>query len=152
LSKLTIEETLKRLVKAGLDTLPGAGAEILSDRVRCIISPGKPGVKAWVEVMECAHKMRIGTTATMVYGHIETLLERMEHLVLLRDIQSKKPAGAPRIRAFICWPMQIKGTKLSQMDLLDLPTVTDHLKDGGNKQNSTQQHSSYSGILAYNRP
>lgn len=128
LSKLTIEETLKRLVNAGLDTLPGAGAEILSDRVRKAISPGKPGVKEWREVMECAHKMGIGTTATMVYGHIETLSERMEHLVLLREIQSKKPADAPGFRAFICWPMQTKGTKLSQMELTDHPSVADHLK------------------------
>jgi len=128
LSKLTIEQTLIRLRAAGLDTLPGAGAEILSQRVRKILSPGKPGVQAWRDVMECAHRMGIGTTATMVYGHIETLAERMEHLILLRDIQSVKPAGSPGFRAFICWPMQIKGTRLNTDEILHKPTAADHLK------------------------
>ncbi|PKP06347.1 MAG: dehypoxanthine futalosine cyclase [Bacteroidetes bacterium HGW-Bacteroidetes-5] len=128
LSKLTIAQTLTRLRAAGLDSLPGAGAEILSDRVRKTLSPGKPGVKAWADVMECAHKMNISTTATMVYGHIETLSERMEHLILLRDIQSRKPAESPGFRAFICWPMQIKGTKLQMSDIVLKPTAVDHLK------------------------
>ncbi len=127
-SKLSVEETLKRLVKAGLDTLPGAGAEILSDRVRRLISPGKPSVKDWREVMEIAHRMGIGTTATMVYGHIETMEERMEHLSLIRDIQSLKPREAPGFRAFICWPMQTKGTKLELMAKMPQLSVIEHLK------------------------
>ena len=120
-----------RLIDAGLDTLPGAGAEILSERVRKLLSPAKPGVKAWVKVMECAHKLGLGTTATMVYGHIETLKERIEHLIILRDIQNKKPIGTPGFRAFICWPMQTEGTKLSQMEQMSgviSPDAIEHLK------------------------
>jgi cyclic dehypoxanthinyl futalosine synthase len=130
-SNLTIEETLKRLIDAGLDTLPGAGAEILSDRVRKLISPAKPGVNAWVKVMKCAHNLGLGTTATMVYGHIETLKERFEHLILLRDIQKEKPEGAPGFRAFICWPMQTEGTKLAEMEQMSeitAPDAIEHLK------------------------
>jgi cyclic dehypoxanthinyl futalosine synthase len=130
-SNLTIEETLKRLIDAGLDTLPGAGAEILSDRVRKLISPAKPGVNSWVKVMKCAHKLGLGTTATMVYGHIETLKERVDHLILLRDMQKGKPEGTPGFRAFICWPMQTEGTKLAEMEQMSgitAPDAIEHLK------------------------
>jgi cyclic dehypoxanthinyl futalosine synthase len=127
-SKLSIMDTLKRLIDAGLDTLPGAGAEILNDRVRSVISPGKPGTQAWIEVMESAHSLGLGTTATMVYGHIETIDERIEHLTLLRDIQSKKPEGSPGFRAFICWPMQISGTELSKITNIEKPTAAENLK------------------------
>lgn len=128
-SSLTVEETLKRLIAAGLDTLPGAGAEILSHRVRKILSPGKPGVQSWINVMQCAHKLGIGTTATMVYGHIETIEERIEHLILLRNLQNSKPVGSPGFRAFICWPMQIADTKLSKdYPEIKSPGVIEYLK------------------------
>lgn len=128
LSRLTIRETLKRLVAAGLDTLPGAGAEILSDRVRKVLSPGKPDSKQWEEVMREAHKLGIGTTATMVYGHIETIKERIEHLILLRDIQADKPEDAPGFRAFICWPMQSAGTKLGNKFKIESGNSVEYLK------------------------
>lgn len=131
ISNLTIEETLRRLIDAGLDTLPGAGAEILNERVRRLISPAKPSVSAWVKVMECAHRLGLGTTATMVYGHVESLHERMEHLTTLRDIQKRKPEGAPGFRAFICWPMQTEGTKLAEIKEMvgvKAPDAVDHLK------------------------
>ncbi|OFY44103.1 MAG: dehypoxanthine futalosine cyclase [Bacteroidetes bacterium GWF2_40_14] len=128
ISKLTIKETLSRLVAAGLDTLPGAGAEILSDRVRKILSPGKPDSKQWADVMREAHRMGIGTTATMVYGHIETIEERIEHLILLRDIQAEKPLGTPGFRAFICWPMQNTGTKLGERYKTEASNPVEHLK------------------------
>jgi len=111
-SSISIEECLKRLVAAGLDTLPGAGAEILSDRVRKIVSPAKPSAGKWLEVMSAAHKIGLSTTATMVYGHIETIEERMNHLILLRDLQARRPAGTVGFRAFILWPMQCRGTLL----------------------------------------
>ncbi len=123
LSKLTYKETLERLMEAGLDTLPGAGAEILSERVRKIISPAKPGAAQWKEVMTEAHRLGMSTTATMVYGHIETIRERMEHLITLRDIQKSKPEGSPGFRAFICWPMQTKGTRLEKL-YPDIPSQT----------------------------
>lgn len=128
ISRISIEETLERLVKAGLTTLPGAGAEILSDRIRKIISPAKPNTAKWCEVMRAAHKMGLSTTATMVYGHIETIEERMEHLVTIREIQADKPAGAPGFRAFISWPMQMEGTKLAEICAKRDITPVEHLK------------------------
>lgn len=129
ISKLTYKETLEQLIDSGLDTLPGAGAEILSDRVRKIISPAKPSVSQWIEVMKIAHQMRLSTTATMVYGHIETIEERMQHLLTLRDIQSEKPENSPGFRAFICWPMQTKGTVLNEKYGPFAPiTPADHLR------------------------
>jgi cyclic dehypoxanthinyl futalosine synthase len=127
-SNISIKETLERLIKAGLSSLPGAGAEILSDRVRKIISPGKPSAAKWKEVMIEAHRLGLGTTATMVYGHIETLGERIEHLITIRDLQAQKPEDCPGFRAFIGWPMQVEGTKLSQ--LYDIPQLSllEHLK------------------------
>ncbi|MDD2584333.1 MAG: CofH family radical SAM protein [Bacteroidales bacterium] len=128
LSNLSIRRTLERLVEAGLDSLPGAGAEILSDRVRKIISPGKPNVNSWKEVMECAHSLGLGTTATMVYGHIESIEERIEHLFILRDIQNKKEKDVPGFTAFIAWPMQLKGTKLGELYNIDKLSAIEHLK------------------------
>ena len=128
LSSLSIKDTLQRLVDAGLDTLPGAGAEILSDRVRKTLSPGKPTSKQWLDVMAEAHKMGLGTTATMVYGHIETLEERLEHLIAIRELQSVKPKEMPGFRAFIGWPMQTEGTKLAAKFITNKLTAIEHLK------------------------
>lgn len=115
LSKLSFREVLVRLRAAGLDTLPGAGAEILSDRVRRYLSPAKPTVQQWLDVMREAHRLGMSTTATMVYGHIETLEERIDHLLQLRTLQDERPAGTPGFRAFICWPMQLAGTALQRL-------------------------------------
>lgn len=115
LEKLSYREVLEQLVEAGLDSLPGAGAEILNDRVRKLISPGKPDTQAWIDVMLEAHRLGLLTTATMMFGHVETPLERMEHLVTLRTIQSQKPAGSIGFSAFIAWPFQDKGTLLERM-------------------------------------
>ena len=112
ISKLTYRQTLERLIAAGLDTFPGAGAEILCDRVRKIISPAKPSATEWLAVMEEAHKLGLSTTATMVYGSIETPEERIGHLFTLRETQNKKAEGAIGFRSFIPWPMQLKGTEL----------------------------------------
>lgn len=112
LSKMSYTEVLKSLMEAGLDTLPGAGAEILSQRVRDLVSPAKPSVQEWIEVAKCAHILGLNTTATMTYGFIETIEERMQHLITIRDIQKEKPKDAIGFRAFICWPMQSRGTKL----------------------------------------
>jgi len=106
------EYVLNKLVDAGLDSLPGAGAEILSDRVRKIISPGKCNTGQWLGVMEVAHKMNLPTSATMMFGHIETIEERINHLILIRDLQAKKPDGTYGFLSFIPWPFQHKGTVL----------------------------------------
>ena len=129
LSKMSIENTLKELINSGLDTLPGAGAEILDDSIRKIISPAKPSAKEWIDVMKCAHKLGMSTTATMVYGHIENNEQRMQHLITLRDIQHQKPSGVIGFRAFICWPMQVKGTKLFDLyPNIEKQTPADYLR------------------------
>lgn len=112
LEKMNYHDVLVALMDAGLDSLPGAGAEILTDRVRGQISPGKPNAQAWLDVMHEAHKLGLVTSATMMIGHIETPRERMEHLALLRELQNKKPAGVPGFLNFIVWTFQGKGTQL----------------------------------------
>jgi len=115
LEKSTHTEVLKALVDAGLDSLPGAGAEILNDRVRRLISKGKCTGREWLEVMKAAHQLNITTSATMMFGHVETIYERFEHLVWLREVQSQKPAGAKGFLAFIPWPFQDDGTLLNRL-------------------------------------
>jgi len=110
--KLSYAGVLSKLVEAGLDSLPGAGAEILSDRVRKIVSPAKATTGEWLGVMEEAHRLNLPTSATMMYGHVETPGERIEHLVLLRDLQDKKPFGHYGFITFIPWPFQDMGTEL----------------------------------------
>ena len=108
-------EVLSALHKAGLDSLPGAGAEILNDRVRRRISRGKCTGREWLEVMEAAHQLNITTSATMMFGHIETNYERMEHLVWLREVQDKKPTHAKGFLAFIPWPFMDEDTILKRL-------------------------------------
>lgn len=108
-------EVLKTLKDAGLDSLPGAGAEILNDRVRRLISKGKCTGKEWLDVMRAAHQLNITTSATMMFGHIETIEERFEHLVWLREVQAEKPKDAKGFLAFIPWPFQDDGTLLKRV-------------------------------------
>ena len=108
-------EVLEALIEAGLDSLPGAGAEILDDRVRRMISKGKCGAQEWLDVMRVAHQLNLTTSATMMFGHIETTLERFEHLVKVRDVQSEKPTNANGFLAFIAWPFQDDGTLLKRI-------------------------------------
>ncbi|MDR2938117.1 MAG: CofH family radical SAM protein [Prevotellaceae bacterium] len=108
LENLSCRETLQRLVTAGLDSLPGAGAEILVDEIRKKLSPAKPNVQAWLDVMREAHRMGLATSATMMFGHIETRAERIRHLMLIRDLQGEKPAGTYGFLSFICWPAQLE--------------------------------------------
>lgn len=115
LEGLSHTEVLRQLKEAGLDSLPGAGAEILNDRVRRLISKGKCTGKEWIDVMRAAHQLDITTSATMMFGHIETLEERFEHLVWLREVQSEKPEHAKGFLAFIPWPFQDDGTLLKRL-------------------------------------
>lgn len=112
--KLPYREVLEKLVSAGLDSLPGAGAEILSDRVRNTISHAKATTAEWLDVMREAHKMNLPTSATMMYGHMETIEERIEHLILLRDLQDEKPDGHYGFVTFVPWPFQDEGTVLRE--------------------------------------
>ena len=123
-SKLTIPETLTRLRDAGLDSIPGGGAEILVERVRKIIAPKKTKTKEWLGVMREAHRLGISTTATMMYGHVETLEERVEHLRRVRELQDETGG----FRAFFSWTFQDDGNRL--VDLVPAetrPTSFDYL-------------------------
>jgi cyclic dehypoxanthinyl futalosine synthase len=115
LEKSTHREVLMALKEAGMDSLPGAGAEILTDRVRRLISKGKCGAQEWLDIMHEAHKLDITTSATMMFGHVETLQERFEHLVKIREVQSRKPAHAKGFLAFIPWTFQDADTLLARI-------------------------------------
>lgn len=108
-------EVLEVLIEAGLDSLPGAGAEILDDRVRRMISKGKCTAQEWLDIMKVAHQLGLTTSATMMFGHIETKLERFEHLVKIRAVQEEKPEGEKGFLAFIAWPFQDDGTLLKRV-------------------------------------
>jgi cyclic dehypoxanthinyl futalosine synthase len=113
--KMSHHDVLVELKAAGMDSLPGAGAEILVDRVRRLISKGKCGAQEWLDIMAEAHQLHVTTSATMMFGHVETLAERMEHLIRLRDVQSRKPAGAKGFNAFIPWTFQDVDTLLTRI-------------------------------------
>jgi len=117
LSNLTVAEVIARLKKAGLDSIPGGGAEILSDRVRELAAPRKCSADEWIEVMRQAHLQDMRTTATMMFGHIETPEERLEHLLRIRDLQDETGG----FTAFIPWPFQPDNTYYSH-----IPKATAH--------------------------
>ncbi|MCD7962677.1 MAG: CofH family radical SAM protein [Rikenellaceae bacterium] len=119
LSRLDIKTVLQRLTDAGLDSLPGAGAEILDNEIRRRISPGKCTADQWLDVMRIAHGMNIATSATMMYGHVETVRHRMEHLAKIRDLQAECPGKNYGFIAFIPWIFRSTGTKLGK----DVETV-----------------------------
>jgi len=107
-------EILKSLIDSGMDSLPGAGAEMLIEKVRSKVSKNKCTAKQWLDVMMTAHQMHISTSATMMFGHIETILERMQHLVAIREVQSKKPNDTDGFISFIPWPFRDEGTVLQK--------------------------------------
>jgi len=115
LEGMSHRDVLMALKEAGHDSLPGAGAEILNDRVRRLISKGKCGAQEWLDIMHEAHKLNITTSATMMFGHVETLYERFEHLVKLREVQAKKPEHAKGFLAFIPWTFQDVDTMLRRI-------------------------------------
>jgi cyclic dehypoxanthinyl futalosine synthase len=115
LEKMSHHDVLKALKEAGMDSLPGAGAEILIDRVRRLISKGKCGADEWLAIMHEAHKLNITTSATMMFGHVETVQERFEHLAKIREVQAKKPENAKGFLAFIPWTFQDVDTLLTKI-------------------------------------
>jgi len=125
ISRLTIDETLERLSAAGLDSIPGGGAEILVDRVRRKISPHKCSTNEWLDVMDRAHRMDIPTTATMMFGHVESIEDRVEHLCQIREQQDKSGG----FTAFIPWPFQPGRTELGiDLGISGQVTGLDYLK------------------------
>jgi cyclic dehypoxanthinyl futalosine synthase len=109
-SDLTVGETLRRLQAAGLDSLPGGGAEVLVDRVRQAISPHKIATDEWLDVMRVAHGLGMPATATMMFGSIDTAAERVEHLRRIRDLQDETGG----FTAFIPWTFQAGHTALEE--------------------------------------
>ena len=109
--RMPLAEVFKKFKEAGLNSLPGGGAEILVERVRKIISPKKASSDRWIDVMRTAHKAGLKSTATMVFGHHETIEERMIHLLKIRDLQDETHG----FRAFIPWTLSPQGTpRMSQ--------------------------------------
>ena len=111
-NKLPLQTVLERLKAAGLGSIPGGGAEILVDRVRAAITRGKVMTDDWLEVMRVWHELGGRSTATMMFGHVETLAERIEHLERLRQLQDETGG----FTAFICWTFQPEHT-----DMADVP-------------------------------
>lgn len=110
-NNLSLEEVLTRLQKAGLGSLPGGGAEILVDRVRDEITRGKVMSDDWLNVMRVWHQLGGRSSATMMFGHVETLEERIEHLDRLRQLQDETGG----FTAFICWTFQPENTELTEI-------------------------------------
>lgn len=127
-----IKETISRLHEAGLDSIPGGGAEILDDRVRSKVSPNKIGWKQWQEVMLSAHSLGIPTTATMVFGHAETLEERIKHILRIRRMQEKYNG----FTAFIPWSFQFDESN----------DINPFLTDSSKFDESTQLNGGSTGI------
>ena len=111
LNKLGEMEVILRLKEAGLDSIPGGGAEILSDRVRRIMAPGKAMSDEWIGIMEKAHQAGLPTTATMMFAHIESYAERVEHFLRVRESQDRTGGYT----AFIPWTFQPGGTPMMQI-------------------------------------
>ena len=118
-------QALTALKKAGMDSMPGAGAEILSDRVRRLISKGKCTGQEWLDIMKVAHQIGLTTSATMMFGHIETLEERFDHLVRIREVQAQKPEEENGFLAFIPWPFMDDGTLLQRVKGINNETSAD---------------------------
>ena len=124
ISNLPITEVIKRLIAAGLDSIPGGGAEILNDRVRQSTAPRKCNADQWIEVMEEAHNQGLRTSATMMFGHIETAEERLEHLCRLRELQDRTKG----FTAFIPWPFQPDNTALNDQVEIEKTTGFGYLR------------------------
>lgn len=109
--------------------MPGAGAEILTDRVRRLISKGKCGAQEWLDIMHQAHLLNITTSATMMFGHVETIEERFEHLAKIREVQSRKPEDAKGFLAFIPWTFQDVDTLLAKIrGVHNLTTTEEYIR------------------------
>ena len=121
ISRLTVEETLKQMKEAGLDSIPGGGAEMLDDGVRDKISPKKQTAAEWLAFHETAHRVGLFTTATMMYGHVETLSHRIEHMLKIRSLQDRTGG----FTAFISWTFSPTNTR---MDRIRMASGQEYLK------------------------
>lgn len=115
---MTIEEVIRALVAAGLDSIPGGGGEILVQEIRDRVAKKKAGANRWLEVMEISHRLGLKTSVTMMYGLGETAADRIEHLFRVRDVQ-RRTGG---FTAFICWPLQPENTGMEGTPKTDAAT------------------------------
>jgi len=122
LFRMEPRDVIRELVKAGLDSIPGGGGEILVQRVRDMVAKKKAGADRWLEIMEIAHQEGLKTSVTMMYGIGETLAERLEHLARVRDVQSRTGG----FTAFICWPLQPENTPM--MSHMQKTDAVDYLR------------------------
>ncbi len=123
LSGLSVNDTLQRLIDAGLDSIPGGGAEILVDEIRKRISPNKCTADEWISVMRAAHRLGLKTTATMMFAHVETIKDRIAHLEKIRELQDETGG----FTAFIPWTFQPKNTALEN-EVKKSPGCNDYIK------------------------
>ena len=122
LYRMDARDVIRELQKAGLDSIPGGGGEILVQRVRDEVAKKKAGADRWLEIMEIAHQEGMKTSVTMMYGIGETLAERLEHLARVTEVQARTGG----FTAFICWPLQPENTpRMSHMQKTD---ATDYLR------------------------
>ncbi len=124
ISDLSTREVIRTLMAAGLDSIPGGGAEILSNRVRHELAPNKCDADTWIRIMQEAHELGLRTTATMMFGHIETLEERLEHLQRVRDLQDQTKG----FTAFIPWPFQPDHTPIAATRKIEKTTAVQYLR------------------------
>ncbi|MCR4340502.1 MAG: dehypoxanthine futalosine cyclase [Gemmatimonadaceae bacterium] len=122
LFRMEARDVIRELVRAGLDSIPGGGGEILVQRVRDMVAKKKAGADRWLEIMETAHQEGLRTSVTMMYGIGETLAERLEHLERVREVQSRTGG----FTAFICWPLQPENTP--QMSHMRKTDAVDYLR------------------------
>ena len=115
---MTLEQVIKELVAAGLDSVPGGGGEILVQEVRDRVAKKKAGADRWLEVMEVAHRLGLKTSVTMMYGLGEAPADRLEHLFRVKDVQARSGG----FTAFICWPLQPEHTELEHLGKTDAVT------------------------------
>jgi cyclic dehypoxanthinyl futalosine synthase len=115
---MSIEEVIRELMAAGLDSIPGGGGEILVQEIRDQVARKKAGADRWLEVMEIAHTLGLRTSVTMMYGLGETLADRMEHLFRVREVQQRTRG----FTAFICWPLQPENSELAHIPKTDAVT------------------------------
>lgn len=128
ISGISVRETLQRLIAAGLSSLPGAGAEILNSEVRHRVSPAKCDAETWLSVMREAHKLGLATSATMMYGHIESRRDRIEHMIKIRDLQAQKSDSEYGFLAFIPWVFCATGTELEKNGIVTDNSSLEYLR------------------------
>jgi len=128
MADLSYRNTLLALIEAGLDSLPGAGAEILVDRVRQQVSPGKCTADNWLEVMIEAHRLNLPTSATMMFGHVETAAERIDHLFRIRAVQDQVQKGHFGFLNFVPWPFMDNGTSLKLEGIANMTDARDYIR------------------------